>query len=146
MQKIENPAAAAAAHQLIKTMLVYGSLVFVGGFVLGVIRELLLIPMAGRRAGHWIEFPVLLTIVAMVAKFSVLRLHETARRYLLALGIGGTVVLLLLESGFALYVMRVPFEKYLQSFDVSSGELFPFGLLFMVIAPFVVNRYWVKRS
>ncbi len=50
------------------------------------------------------------------------------------------IILLALEAMFALYVVQLPLEKYLASFNVLKGELFPFGLLAMAIAPLLIRR------
>ena len=145
MQEWKNPQAAAAAHALIKAILFYGGVMFVIGFAFGVLRELVFIPLAGRRAGHWIEFPVLLAATFLVARRVAATLHERTAGKLLTLGIAGTFLLLLFESGFALYVLRLPLEKYLSGFDVTVGALFPFGLLFMALAPLLARRMRMKR-
>ncbi len=139
MRELKNPEAAAAAHAFVKAILFYGGVTFVAGFFFGALRELVFIPLAGNRAGHWIEFPLMLAATAAIAFFAVKRLPDPSRRKLLQLGIAGTLLLLLIEGAFALYVLRVPMEKYLASFDVSAGQLFPFGLLFMCIAPYAIH-------
>ena len=146
MNQIKNPQAAAAALALIKAILFYGCVVFAAGFVFGVLRELVLIPMTGRLAGRWIEFLVLLVAVAWIARMAVQRLHDRRRKYLLALGIIGTLIMLAMESLFVLYVMRLPWEKYMASFDVTAGELFVFGLLFMCAAPAAMHYAGMKRQ
>ena len=146
MQDVKNPEAAAAAQALIKAICFYGGVTFFTGFAFGVLRELVLVPMSGRRAGHLIEFPMMLMAIVVVAAYAVKRLQDTRKKYLLALGILGTLVLLVIESGFALYVMRVPLGQYLASFNVAKGELFPFGLVLMCIAPLAVQRFWNKRT
>ncbi len=138
----KNPQAAAAAHALVKAILFYGGMAFGAGFLFGILRELVFVPMAGRLAGHWIEFPFMLAAIALIARYAVRRLHDRRTKYLLALGIAGTLVLLAIESGFALYVMRVPLQLYLASFNIAKGALFPFGLVFMSFAPLVIQRLW----
>jgi hypothetical protein len=50
-------------------------------------------------------------------------------------GLGGVAVLLLIESGFALGLLRQPLDEYLASFDIRQGALFPIGLAAMALAP-----------
>ncbi len=146
MQELKNPEAAVAAHTLVKAILFYGGMTFLAGFALGVLRELVFLPMAGRRYAHWLEFPLMLVATAFIAHRAAGGLKNHARRQLLALGIAATIVLLLIESVFALYVLKVPLEKYLAGFDIRNGALFPLGLVFMAIAPWVAHRYWMKQS
>ena len=136
----------AATHAMIKATCFYGGLTFLAGFAFGVLRELFLVPMYGRRAGHLIEFPMILAATVTTAAYAVGTLKDTRRKHLLALGIAGTFILLAIESGFALYVMRVPLSQYLASFNVAKGELFPFGLVFMCLAPLAVHRFWNRKT
>lgn len=122
-------------YPLARSIFVYAIITFVAGFVFGVIRELLLIPMAGKSAGHWIEFPFMLLATWAAAIYAKQRLVNPDRKTLLALGLFGTLLLILIESSFALYVVQMPLHKYLVSFDVMAGALFPWGLAFMLAAP-----------
>ncbi|MGE3244938.1 MAG: hypothetical protein AB7F96_10965 [Beijerinckiaceae bacterium] len=146
MQELKNPEAAESAHVLIKTILFYGGIMFLIGFAFGVARELVFIPLAGKRAGHWVEFPMMLAATAWMAQITSSRLREATTGTLLALGMFGTAVMLLIESGFALYVLRLPPKDYLAGFDVTKGELFPWGLAFMALAPLAMNRFWIKTQ
>ncbi|MDP4593387.1 MAG: hypothetical protein NWT00_02330 [Beijerinckiaceae bacterium] len=142
---IKNPQAAAEARALVKAFLLYGGLAFGAGFVFGLLRELAFVRLAGRQAAHWIEFPLMLAAIGLIALYCVKRLHNRQTKYLLFLGIAGTIVLLAIESGFTLYVMRVSLYQYLASFNIANGALFPFGLFFMSIAPLAVQRFWMER-
>jgi hypothetical protein len=126
--------------QVWRAILIYGTLAFAAGFVFGVVRELLLIPRLGRGAGKSLEFAIMLAITLGLARYATGKLRQPTSGQLIALGIGGMVILLALEAMFALYVMQLPLEKYLTSFDVLKGELFPWGLLAMAIAPLLIRR------
>ncbi|MEM5517227.1 hypothetical protein WNY37_09715 [Henriciella sp. AS95] len=60
-------------------------------------------------------------------------------------GVLGTLILLLIESLFALGIMGMTISQYLTSFDVSNGRLFPIGLLAMALAP-LLARFLPRRS
>ena len=87
----------------------------------------------------------MLAAIGLIALYCVKRLHNRQTKYLLFLGIAGTIELLAIESGFTLYVMRVSLYQYLASFNIANGALFPFGLFFMSIAPLAVQRFWMER-
>lgn len=110
----------------------YGGLGFAAGFVFGVLRQLVLIPAFGERAGHLIEFPmVTLTVFGLGAWIG-------ARSAAPALGIGllGAAVLIAFESTMALGFAGLSLSDYLAGYDITRGALFPFGLAAMVLAPF----------
>jgi len=119
----------------------YGLLSFAAGFVFGALRELVLIRAFGAAAGHLIEFPLMLVAVAALAAvlFRTQRVGAAAWTRLVAGGIG-VIVLVAIESTFALGVLRRPVAEYLASYDVTAGALFPWGLLWMAVAPLVVGR------
>lgn len=131
----QSEAARHEGYPLARSIFIYAIATFAAGFVFGVLRELVLIPIAGKTAGHWIEFPFMLLATWAAAVYARQRLIDPDRRSLLVLGIGGTMLLLLIESSFALYVVQMPLPAYLASFDVTAGALFPWGLLFMILAP-----------
>lgn len=127
--------------QVLRAILVYGTLTFAAGFVFGVLRELALIPLLGRDAGRWIEFLIMIAATFATARIALRQIRTATGGAMLALGLGGTAFLLLLESTFALYVMRVALKTYLASFNVLDGELFAWGLAFMIAAPALVSHF-----
>lgn len=122
--------------QRLRAALVYGVATFAAGFVFGVAREAILIPLLGARAGRWVEFLIMIAACFLTASLALKQLQQRDRLDLVFTSVGGLVVLLGCESMFALYVMQVPLAEYLRGFDVTRGELFPWGLLTMALAPF----------
>lgn len=125
--------------QLLRAILSYGALAFAAGFVFGVLRELVLIPRLGRSFGKGLEFAIMIAITFALAHTCLKRIGPATNRRLLALGGGGALVLLALEAFFTLYVVRLSLEKYLESFNVLAGELFPWGLAAMICAPICIH-------
>jgi hypothetical protein len=126
--------------QLLRAILLYGTLSFATGFAFGILRELVLIPWLGRGTGKSLEFAIMLAITFGLARFATYKIRKPTSGQLIALGIGGMIILLALEAMFTLYVVQLPLEKYLASFNVLKGELFPWGLLAMAIAPLFIRR------
>lgn len=116
---------------LIKWSLTYGACGFAAGFMFGTLRELVLIPWLGDRAGHWAEFPLVTAIIAAIGFGIGRRTDQPA----LGIGLGGAVVLIVLESTLAMGVFQTSLQGYLAQYDVTRGALFPFGLLVMALAP-----------
>ena len=45
---------------MLRTAFVFGAATFAAGFVFGVIREMVFIPLLGRGIGKWLEFFIML--------------------------------------------------------------------------------------
>ncbi|MBK8196795.1 MAG: hypothetical protein IPK75_00395 [Acidobacteria bacterium] len=123
-------------HKLIRWSLAYGGGAFVIGFLFGALRELVLIPAFGARWGHLAEFPLVAGSVALLG----ILIARRASPPPLAIGFGGALVLVLLESTLAVGLLGVPVADYLRQYDLTRGELFPLGLLVMVLAPLLGRR------
>lgn len=123
---------------IVRAALVYGVLGFGAGFVFGTLREVVLIPAFGRAAGHWLEFIPLIAVIVLIAVMVMRRYRADTAGHALMLGLAGTLVLLVLESSFALLILGVPLQTYLAGFDITRGALFPFGLAIMTLAPVLV--------
>ncbi len=116
--------------------LAYGAAAFLIGFLMGLLRELVLIPAFGERAGHLIEFPLVTGLIAMLGFWAGRRASPPG----VLIGLGGVAVLILLESTLALRVMGQTLPEYLAHYDISQGALFPYGLAIMVLAPILGKR------
>lgn len=114
----------------------YGAAAFLIGFLFGILRELVLIPAFGDRAGHLIEFPLVTGSVAMLGLWAGRRASPPG----ILIGLGGVAVLVLLESSLALAVMGQTLSEYLAHYDITDGALFPFGLAIMALAPILGKR------
>ena len=117
----------------------YGSLAFGLGFLFGAVRETVLIPALGPRAGRLTEFAAVTGAVTLLgARLARGWPPDPGRR--LARGAAGVAVLLALESTLALAVLRRPASDYLRSLDPRSGSIFPLGLAMMAAAPLLARR------
>lgn len=61
---------------ILKAAVVYFALVFGAGFVLGPIRILFLVPRFGVRLAELMEFPVMLVVIVLAARWLVRRAYE----------------------------------------------------------------------
>ncbi|KCZ48664.1 MULTISPECIES: hypothetical protein [unclassified Hyphomonas] len=120
-------------HRTWKLALVYGAAAFVFGFFFGALRELVFMPWLGDPAAHWLEFPLVTSAICFLGYRSGRGIGFRTDTW--TVGLGGVAVLLLIESGFALGLLRQPPDEYLASFDIRRGALFPIGLAAMALAP-----------
>ena len=61
---------------IVKFGLLYFTLVFVAGFILGGIRVLFVVPQIGERYAELIEMPLMLVVIFFSARFVVRKLPE----------------------------------------------------------------------
>lgn len=122
--------------------LIYGLGGFGLGFLLGMVRELVLIPGFGDRPGHLIEFPIVTGLIAALGVWTGSRAPAPAW----IIGIGGVAVLMALESTLALLVLGQSLAEYGAHYDLGKGALFPYGLMVMALAPRLGQRRRPPRS
>ncbi len=127
-------------RKLLAWALAYGALAFAAGFVLGALRELVLIPAFGERTGRLAEFPVVTLAACAIGAWIGRRTDAPA----LILGVLGVLVLVALESTMALGLMGISLREYLAGYDLTRGALFPIGLALMAGAPWLGRR--LKRG
>ncbi|MGE0231497.1 MAG: hypothetical protein AB7O39_06400 [Flavobacteriaceae bacterium] len=119
--------------------LAYGVLGFCAGFVFGALRELLLIPRFGSDTGRYIEFPLMIAAIFLIALWLQRRLALRSAGLILA-GVAGTLLLVAIEGAFAVLVMGQTMQDHVASYDISRGALFPLGLLLMALMPWAIGK------
>eukprot|EP00899_Mesostigma_viride_P016778 jgi/Mesvir1/25100/Mv21564-RA.1 len=136
----------------------YAAAVFASGITVGGLRELLLSPTFGPRAGHLTGFALTAFVTLLLARnFVVPRVAGTLKvdkdgggrvsttmsgggllssaSPMVRVGLEGCLVMLLIEGGLALALLRTPSDKFLDRFNVYKGALIPWGFLLTALAP-----------
>lgn len=128
--------------------LFYGLAMFAAGFLLGTVRELLVIGMFGwpSERAELVELPVMLLLLALVSRWLVRRKFlQTAEA--LAAGIGGAALLAALDVFIVGMGLRgLGFSEALGSLDPRTGTLFPFALAFAAVLPFLASLFTRRRN
>ncbi len=119
----------------------YFLLVFSAGFILGVVRVLLLVPVLGERNAELIEMPVMLMVIYASARLVVIRFPPLARlSAYLGLGLGALVLLLLIEFTLVLGLRGISLAEYFTARDPVSGIAYAVSLLIYLLMPFLLAR------
>ncbi|HEX6732797.1 MAG TPA: hypothetical protein VF074_22445, partial [Pyrinomonadaceae bacterium] len=101
--------------QLFKVALVYFTLVFGTGFVLGLFRVLWLIPRFGERKAELIEQPLMLIALILAARWSVRRTRPALRPIeSLAIGLIALTFLVVAELLVVFELRRVSISEYVR--------------------------------
>ena len=126
--------------QTIEAGVLYFSLVFGTGFVLGTVRTLWVVPRVGERKAELMETPIMLVVTILAARWIVLHLAipptSSAR-----LEMGGTALILLLaaEFGFMLWLRGLTIREYLANRDPVSGAVYYVMLAVFAVMPLLVR-------
>lgn len=126
---------------ILLTSLVYFALVFLSGFMLGVVRVLLLVPQLGERYAELIEMPLMLIVIYLSAKLVVHRFATLpGLSDYLTVGLIALVLLLLIEFTFVLGLRDMSLAEYLASRDAVSGTAYALSLVVYLFMPFIIAR------
>ena len=132
---------AAIQTRTLKSGLLYFTLVFGAGFVLGTIRVLWVVPRFGERMAELMETPIMLVVTILAARWVVQRLavaRTAAKR--LAVGLVALALLLVAETTGVLFLRGLTMREYFASRDPVAGTAYLVMLAVFAIMPLLVNR------
>lgn len=119
----------------------YFLLVFAAGFLLGVLRTLLIVPRVGARRAELLESPLMLAVSVWVAWWVSTRLQVpatvTAR---LAMGFVALGLMLMAEFGLMLRLRGLTLKAYIAGRDPVSGAVYYLLLLVFAALPSCIGR------
>jgi hypothetical protein len=119
---------------ILKAAVVYFALVFGAGFVLGPIRILILVPRFGVRLAELMEFPVMLVVIVLAARWLVRKFQLAAHSLLvgfLALGL-----MIAFEFTLLLWLRGLTLAEYFRERDPVAGVVYYLMLLVFAAMPF----------
>jgi len=127
--------------QTLKPGIVYFLLVFGTGFVLGIFRELLVVPYVGHRAAELLEMPLMLLATVLAARWITRRFsepHHNAAR----LAIGGIALGLMLAGELAVGIglRDLTAADIMLNRDPVSGTAYYLSLILFAAMPWIVSR------
>ncbi|MBM4254966.1 MAG: hypothetical protein FJ147_03615 [Deltaproteobacteria bacterium] len=132
---------------VLKIAAVYFSLVFGTGFVLGILRVLVLVPLVGTRAAELIEMPFMLLAIMVAARWlyrrfaTAITLHAWLAVGLLAMG------LVLVADVFVGVGLRgMALTEVMFNRDPVSGTVYYVLLVVFALMPYCVARFFPKFS
>ena len=118
----------------------YFAVVFAIGFVLGVIRTLLIVPHLGARRAELLEAPIMIAFSFLSARWIVRRMalpFVVSQR--LSMGAIGLVLLLAAEFGFVRWLRGISLRKYFATRDPVAGTVYYLALVVFALAPVMVE-------
>jgi hypothetical protein len=114
--------------------------VFAVGFLLGVVRVLWLVPVAGERSAELMELPLMIVASFFVARALVARFRVVDARAALEAGLAALALLLVAELGAAFALRGLTPVEYVASRDPVSGAAYAVALLIFGLLPWLIVR------
>ena len=124
---------------ILKAAVVYFVLVFGTGFVLGPIRILFLVPRFGVRVAELMEFPVMLVVIVLAARWLVRKFQLGA--HVLLVGFLALGLMIAFEFTLVLWLRGLTLSEYFRERDPIAGVVYYLMLLVFAAMPFfMVHR------
>ena len=114
--------------------MVYFALVFGAGFVLGPIRILFLVPRFGVRLAELMEFPVMLVVIVLAARWLVRKFQLAA--HALLVGFLALALMVTFEFTLVLWLRGLTLTEYFRERDPVTGVVYYLMLLVFAAMPF----------
>jgi len=127
--------------RILKAGILYFTLVFGAGFVLGSIRVLWVVPRLGTRIAELAEAPIMFVITIFAAQWIVRRLAVPpipSKR--LGMGCLGLGLMLLAEFTLVVWLRGISIGEYLATRDTVSGTVYFVMLGIFAIMPILIAR------
>jgi hypothetical protein len=119
---------------ILKAAAVYFALVFGTGFALGPIRILFIVPRFGVRLAELMEFPVMLVVIVLAARWLVRKFHLAAHALLVGfLALGSMIAF---EFTLVLWLRGLTLSEYFRERDPIAGVVYYVMLLVFAAMPF----------
>ena len=127
--------------KIVTPALLYFSLVFGAGFVLGTIRVLLGAPLVGERAAELIEVPLMLGVIALAARWIVRHLlPDRSTSVTLSVGIFATGLVLVADILVGVTLRNMNVSEIFLDRDPITGAAYYLSLLAFTIMPWLLAR------
>ncbi len=127
--------------KVLKTGVIYFTLIFGTGFVLGLIRILWVVPRLSARAAEQLETPITLGVIFFTAGW-IVRHYSLPPNPIIRLGVGFLALglLLIVEFMVVLWLQGITISEYIANRDPVSGTVYAFSLVIFAIMPLIVSR------
>jgi hypothetical protein len=123
-------------RQILKAAALYFAIVFGGGFVLGTIRTIWIVPSFGTRRAELMEAPIMFAITVLASRW-VFRRFATRASFpgRIAVGLFALGLLLLSEFTVVLWIRGLTIAEYLAGRDPVAGTVYVVLLAAFALMP-----------
>ena len=113
---------------------------FGSGFVLGIGRVLLVVPLLGERAAELMEMPLMLTVIVAAARWIVRHKLDGRQSTALPIGFIAMGLVLLADLAVGMWLRGMAAKEVFLNRDPVSGTAYYAALLFFAIMPTIIVR------
>jgi len=124
---------------LVRSFLVW-LLIILAESVHGTLRQLFLAPLIGDFSARRIAFWVGLLLIFLIACLLIRWINAPTVKSLFAIGVIWMFLTAGFEFGLGYFVLNYSWERMFEDYDISRGGLMGFGLLFMVLIPYLAAK------
>lgn len=127
--------------QILQAAVLYFLLVFGSGFVLGIGRVLLGVPLLGERAAELMEMPLMLTVIVVTARWVVLHKLDGRKSSALSVGFMAVGLVLLADLAVGMWLRGMSATEVFLHRDLVSGVAYYAALLLFAVMPGIITRF-----
>ncbi len=127
--------------RILKTAALYFLLVFGAGFLLGIGRVLLIVPLLGERTAELLEMPLMLGIIVATARWVVRHRLDTRQFSALCVGFIALGLVLVADLAVGIWLRGMSAAEVFLNRDPVSGTAYYAALLLFAVMPAVINRF-----
>ena len=127
--------------KILKAGVIYFTLVFGAGFILGPIRLLWVVPRFGTQMAELVETPIMIAVIIVAARWIVGRLSlPPTPGSRLGMGVIALGLLLVAEFTFVLWLRGLSMSEYFATRDPVSASVYYTSLGVFALMPLFVAR------
>lgn len=126
---------------MLKRAVAVWCLIFVLEVVHGVLRTIWLVPLVGDFRARQVGVLTGSLLILVVAMLTIRWIGTSGRRDLLHVGLLWVVLMVVAEVLVGRVVIGYPWSRIAEDFDVTRGGLLGFGMLVLVVAPWLASRW-----
>ncbi|TFG06558.1 MAG: hypothetical protein EU539_07350 [Promethearchaeota archaeon] len=125
---------------------------FIFGFLtilLGIFRESIFIPITGLDGtiARIVLIPIPICYVFLITYIFLKReLKNFAREDTIILGIIWLILTIIFEFAFGILIVGNSLENLIADYNIFEGRVWIFFLISLLVAPFIVNKYMLKKE
>ena len=126
--------------QILCAAVFYFLLVFGAGFLLGIGRVLLIVPLLGERTAELLEMPLMLGVIVAAARWVVRRRFDARQFSALCVGFIALGLVLVADLAVGIWLRGISAAEVFLNRDPVSGAAYYVMLLFFAVMPTIIVR------
>lgn len=127
--------------QILQAAALYFLVVFGAGFVLGIGRVLMVVPLLGERTAELLEMPLMLLVIVAASRWIVChRFINGSRSSSLAVGLIAVGMVLVADLAVGMWLRGMSATEVLLDRDPVSGAVYYASLLLFAVMPVIITR------